>query len=246
MGLMGCCLSLKQGWGAVCIFLVVVMDGRVAQRNTQQFRASTHKSVASSSHPSCHTSAHTSRLLACICPWRYAAVLCNAIHPMPALASARRLLKVSRDRCGSHAPRLGPIMHLARLTAGLDSPATPSPPSTSPARPESRFLPSASHPFSICVLPSWLSSVVRCTVCTGPCCLPFVLAVCYLSIAQLAVCCLSPIAFSAARLDRCDRPERGPEETSRPHRPRHRPLAPPLASSIRCLSSSTPCSSHLV
>lgn len=184
MGLMGCCLSLKQGWGAVCIFLVVVMDGRVAQRNTQQFRASTHKSVASSSHPSCHTSAHTSRLLACICPWRYAAVLCNAIHPMPALASAGRLLKVSRDRCGSHAPRLGPITHLARLTAGLDSPATPSPPSTSPARPESRFLPSASHPFSICILPSLpypdcrLLSAVQFVLALAACRLSLLSAIC--------------------------------------------------------------------
>lgn len=104
---------------------MVVMDGRVAQRNTQLFRASTYKSVASSSHPSCHTSTHTPPFPCDAALLRgMHAVLCSTIHPMSAFAS-NKALNASRDRCDSHALRLGPITHhLARLTAMLDPPPT--------------------------------------------------------------------------------------------------------------------------
>lgn len=120
------------------------------------------------------------------------AILCSTIHPMSAFAS-NNALNASRDRCDSHALRLGPH-HASSRTAHRDARSTPhpSPPSTSPVRLESRLLLSSSHPVlhlhPFILDLSVLSSVVRY--------IQFVL----LYVVSATVCCCLSLAFCCLSL----------------------------------------------
>lgn len=169
------------------------MDGRVAQRNTQLFRASTYKSVASSSHPSCHTAAHTPPV-----PWRCSSSQRYACGPLQHYTShvsfrlqqgsqrVERQMGQSRTSTRAH--------HASSRTAHRDARSTPhpSPPSTSPVRPESHLLLSSSHPVlhlhPFILDLSVLSSVVRY--------IQFVL----LYVVSATVCCCLSLAFCCLSL----------------------------------------------